>query len=60
MDSATKQWKEVLLKGQATEANGDFSLSKLPIFSKLTLKITALGYKDLTMPIKFEMKMDGK
>lgn len=60
MDSATKQWKEVLLKGQATEANGDFSLSELPIFGKLTLKITALGYKDLTMPIKFEMKMDGK
>jgi ferric enterobactin receptor len=60
IDPETKKPKDVLLKGQTTELNGDFSLIELPIFGKLKLKVTSVGYKPLEMPISFEMKMDGK
>lgn len=60
IDPETKKPKEVLFKGQTTELNGDFSFSELPLFGKLTLKISSIGYKTIEMPIAFEMKMGGK
>lgn len=60
LDPATKQNKDVMLKGIVTKANGEFSFDELPIFGKLTLKITALGYKTIEMPVAFQLKMNGK
>jgi ferric enterobactin receptor len=60
IDPETKKPKETLFKGQTTELNGDFSFSELPLFGKLTLKISSIGYKTIEMPIAFEMKMGGK
>ena len=60
IDPETKKPKETLFKGQTTELNGDFSFSELPLFGKLTLKISSIGYKTIEMPIGFEMKMSGK
>ena len=59
LDSATKQPKDVLFKGMVTEGNGDFDFTELPMFGKLKLKITSIGYKDLEMPIVFQMNMGG-
>lgn len=59
LDSATKQYKDVLFKGQVTEGNGDFDFTELPMFGKLKLKITSIGYKDIEMPIVFQMNMSG-
>ena len=55
IDKATKKTKQVLVKGLATEKNGDFSLTELPIMSALTLKISATGYKPYELPVKFNM-----
>lgn len=60
MDTTTKKQKDILVKGITTSLNGDFSLSELPIFGKLKLKITSVGFKTIEMPIAFEMKMDPK
>lgn len=60
IDPETKKPKETLFKGQTTELNGDFSFSELPLFGKLTLKISSIGYKTIEIPITFEMKMSGK
>src|SRR5258706_7773119 len=43
-DTATKKMKEILIKGSATENNGDFSLDELPIFGNLDLRISETGY----------------
>lgn len=59
-DPATKQNKEVLLKGTVTKANGEFSFDELPIFGKHKLKVSAVGYKTLEMPVSFQLMMNGK
>ncbi len=59
-DPATKQNKEVLLKGTVTKANGEFSFDELPIFGKHKLKVSAVGYKTLEMPVAFQLMMNGK
>ena len=40
IDSVTKVKKDVVLTGQLTKSNGDFSLEGLPLRGQLTLKIT--------------------
>lgn len=59
-DPATKQNKEVLLKGTVTKANGEFSFDELPIFGKHKLKVSAVGYKTIEMPVAFQLMMNGK
>lgn len=60
MDSATKQPKEITVKAQTSEANGDFDFSGLPIMAKLTLKISSVGFQTAEVPISFAPpKMDG-
>src|ERR1051325_3786516 len=56
-DSATKSMKTVLVGGQLTEPNGDFSLENLMPMGKYTLKIAALGFTPLEMPVSFDVKM---
>ena len=55
-DRETKTLKEVLIAGQITEDNGDFSLEKLPIFGDFTLKVSILGYADFEKQVTFGMK----
>lgn len=56
-DTATKKMKEVFYKGTTSQANGDFNIEGLPIFGKLRLSITGIGYTALSQPVAFEMKM---
>ncbi len=55
MDSATKKPKEAIVGGMLTSAVGDFSIENVPVFGKYKLKITGIGYKELIMPVAFEM-----
>jgi ferric enterobactin receptor len=57
-DSATRKKKDVLLKAEATKANGEFDFSELPIFGALKLTITAIGYKPAEKTVSFQ-KMDA-
>lgn len=53
LDSVTKSMQPVLLAGQLTAENGDFSLENLPIRGQFTLKITFLGYGEVKQKISF-------
>jgi outer membrane receptor protein involved in Fe transport len=55
IDSVSKQKKETILSGQLTKGNGDFSLESLPLFGQFKLKVTAIGYTTLEMPVKFDI-----
>ena len=59
VDSTTKQKKDVVLNGQLTKGNGDFSLENLPLFGQYRLKVTAIGFLTLEMPVKFEIARGG-
>lgn len=56
-DAKTQKSKEVLVKGMTTKSNGEFSLEGLPIFGKLKLKISAVGYQSAEQDIAFQLKM---
>lgn len=53
-DPATKEMKEVLLAGQITEDNGDFSLENLPTKGEFTLKISFIGYSEIERKVSFD------
>lgn len=52
-DTASKKQKEVLVKGTASENNGEFSMDELPVSAALKLKISATGYALSETPISF-------
>src|SRR5215212_11329804 len=56
-DSVAKKRKDILLQAVATQANGEFSFSELPVFGALKLKVTAIGFKPAEQTVTFEMKM---
>lgn len=58
-DTTTKSMKEVLVTGQITEDNGDFSLEKLPVMGEFTLKISFIGYAELSQKVSFGFKPGG-
>lgn len=58
-DTVTKKRKDVVISGQLTKANGDFSLEGLPIMGQFKLKISAMGYTTYEQPVKFEVSMNG-
>jgi ferric enterobactin receptor len=60
-DPATKQAKDIMVKGQNSEANGDFNFTEVPVMgTKLKLKISQVGYKTLEIPVAFAMpKIEG-
>ncbi len=55
-DPATKTLKESLLSGQLTENNGDFSLEKLPVVGDFTLKVSLIGFAEVTQIVTFGIK----
>jgi len=58
-DTVTKKRKDIPIKAQLTQPNGDFSLENLPIMGQFKLKISAIGYAAVEQAVKFEMKMGG-
>lgn len=56
VDTATKQRKDVLVTGQLTQANGDFSLEGLSPMGNYKLLITAIGFKTIERTINFGLK----
>lgn len=59
-DSTTKADKEVMVKGLTSAANGDFEFSDLPVFAKLKMKVSSVGFTTTEYPVAFERpKMDG-
>ena len=58
-DTVSKKRKDVVISGQLTKANGDFSLEGLPIMGQFKLRITAIGYVTLEQPIKFDLTPGG-
>lgn len=58
-DSTTKTRKDVIVNGQLTVANGDFSLENLNIMAQYKLKITAIGYKTIEQKVGFTLNMNG-
>ena len=59
MDTATKTRKDVLVTGQLTQANGDFSLEGLSPMGNYKLYITAIGFKTIEQTISFSIKPGG-
>lgn len=55
-DTVTKTMKERQITGQITEENGDFSLEKLPIVGDFNLKISFIGYAEITQKVTFGIK----
>ncbi|MCF8244946.1 MAG: outer membrane beta-barrel protein [Saprospiraceae bacterium] len=58
-DTLSKSMNEVMLTGQITEDNGDFSLEKLPVMGDFNLKISFIGYAELTQKVSFGFKPGG-
>jgi len=56
LDTATKTRKDVVVSGQLTRSNGDFSLENLAPFGAYKLVITAIGYKVYEQKVAFEFK----
>lgn len=54
-DSASKQRKDIVIAGQLTRANGDFSLENLPIMGQFKLRVSGIGYQLYEKPVKFEL-----
>lgn len=59
-DTVTKKSKDVLVKGTATAANGDFSIEDLPLMGRLKLVISGTGYQELKQDFSFMAPRDPK
>jgi len=58
-DSVSKKRADVVIAGQLTAGNGDFSLENLPVMGQFKLRITAIGYKQIEQAVKFDIKPGG-
>ena len=59
-DTLTKAIKKnAIISGQLTKENGDFSLEKINVMGKYTLKIVAMGYTTKEIPISFGIDMQN-
>ncbi len=58
-DSISKTRKDVIVNGQLTKANGEFSLEGLNVMVQYKLKITAIGYKPYEQKLGFTINMNG-
>jgi ferric enterobactin receptor len=57
-DTVSKKKKDVLVKGAAANANGEFDFDQLPLFGQFKLKITAVGFKPYEQAVSFQFKSD--
>lgn len=58
-DSTSKTRKDVIIGGQLTRANGDFSLENLPVMGNFKLVISAIGFKAIEQKVGFDIKPGG-
>jgi outer membrane receptor protein involved in Fe transport len=58
-DSVSRTRKDVIITGQLTKANGEFSLEGLNIMVQYKLKISAIGYKPIEQKVGFTLNMNG-
>lgn len=58
-DSSSRKSREILVKGVATAANGEFSLGELPVMGKLRIRIAGIGYQSFEQDITFMSKRPG-
>lgn len=56
IDSSTNQPIDVVVAGQLTKTNGDFSLENLSVMGEYKLQITAMGYGLYEKKISFNIK----
>jgi len=54
LDSTTNQMKDVLVKAQTSEMNGDFDFSELPMRTPIKLKVSSVGFKELEVAVQFD------
>jgi outer membrane receptor protein involved in Fe transport len=59
MDTTTKTKKEMVIAGQLTQSNGDFSIEGLPVGPSLTVKISAIGYTTVEKKLQFTIDMNA-
>lgn len=59
-DTVSKTPKQNLVTGQITQSNGEFNLEQIPVFGKLTLIISAIGYQTYEQSIAFDKPTQGK
>lgn len=59
MDVVTKQRKDTVVNGMLTQANGEFSLEGVPVFGQMKLKISAIGFKEFTENVSFNLRPPG-
>ncbi len=52
-DTVTKKMKNAILATVFSAPNGDFSLESIPVMGSFSLRITAIGYGDTTLPVSF-------
>ncbi len=57
-DSTSKKNKQILFTGATTKPNGEFDFSDLPLFG-ITMKISAVGFKEYEQKISFQPKQQG-
>ena len=55
-DTATHQIKQKIVKTDITENNGDFDLDAISLMGNYKLRISAVGYKKIEMPVTFGIK----
>lgn len=58
-DTVSRSVKETLITGQITKDNGDFSLEQLPVMGEFTLKVSFLGYAEVTQKVSFGLAGPG-
>lgn len=58
-DSVSRSRKEVIVTGQLTKANGEFSLENVPVFGQYKLKVTAIGYQPFEQAVSFDRPKPG-
>lgn len=59
MDTVTKKRAETVIAGMLTVANGEFSLENVPAFGPLKLKVSAIGYEEITQDVSFNLNPGG-
>nr|MBP7184781.1 TonB-dependent receptor [Saprospiraceae bacterium] len=59
-DTVTKQKKDILVAGQLTASNGEFSFEGIPAFGEYSLKISYLGFNTLEQKVSFGFTKGSK
>ncbi len=52
-DTVSRKMEQVLIAGQLSEENGDFSLENLPVRGEFTLKVSFMGYASVEKKVTF-------